>query len=398
MSPDYGVGVIEDLLSHWSIGHSIALLAGILVAVVVVLPVCLLIRRLMWGPRESRSGLAKRIDNLQLERNRWEKASTVQEKAKDEWKRKSQEISVKHNDLARKFNQLVRKYKELAQTASDHLGQMQSQVATLEQENHGITLKYQELDKQLEDMLREKQGIGFEKQFLNEKNHILSQEVLTLTYALSDLRLQLNTQSLRHQQGVQNLFAQGQELRQQLQNVLQEQQNLHIEIESLNTKNRDLNQEVAALADKNGELQDQILCVDQHRHKLLQQVSDFREQLENLGHENQEIERRALSSDRQNGKLVIELNKCYQEAFALEEQLKKLTSQNQTLENEHRELATLNEQLHADKVTVYQEAEKQSQENRALRDRATFIVSAGQAAFGRRLAGRDGTGNCASRY
>jgi hypothetical protein len=130
MRPDKITGVIEELVGHWGIGHSIALMAGILVALGGVLPAWLFVRRLVCGPRKS----------LRLERDRWVRAAADQEKAKGEWKNQYQEVFRKHNDLVKKYNYLFRKFNELNRTAKDQLDQIRNRVVELEQEKRRSVL------------------------------------------------------------------------------------------------------------------------------------------------------------------------------------------------------------------------------------------------------------------
>src|SRR4051812_9024268 len=117
------------------INHALAFVAGLLAAIVAVLPVGVILRRLLRDARRSLgdlqekarslqtgrdadaerlavlaaslSDLHQRIETLGKERDGWARASASQEKAKAVWKERCEGVVKKHNDLVNRYNALV---------------------------------------------------------------------------------------------------------------------------------------------------------------------------------------------------------------------------------------------------------------------------------------------------
>ena len=101
-------GMTGNLLPDLSLSHAVALLAGILLTVLVVLPAALRIRRRVRKQMDAeRDHLAGQLAALQAERDGWARASTAHEQSKGEWKRRCEEVVGKYNERARKYNELT---------------------------------------------------------------------------------------------------------------------------------------------------------------------------------------------------------------------------------------------------------------------------------------------------
>lgn len=155
---------IQEIFSQWSIGHTVALLIGVLASLLVVLPVWAITRRSLkrlwrcrWETENDRvaelegtlNDLNDEIETLRLECDRSATDCKAQKKSKVHWKGHYEAVARKHNDLVGKYNQLVKRFNELIRTAKDRLTQHRNQVLGLQEEKASLFAKQQELEQRL---------------------------------------------------------------------------------------------------------------------------------------------------------------------------------------------------------------------------------------------------------
>src|SRR5581483_1426337 len=159
-----------------NIDHVVGFLGGVLLAAILLVPLCILV---VWLVRSYRSrleseelraaelaqlldDLRRSIESVRGESDKWTHANADLETAKLQWKKQFDNLLQKHNTLVRTHNDLVRKYNALLKDARSHVSAKTKVDAQLRE----VSSEVQDVRRQLEETLAGKHELRKESQRL----------------------------------------------------------------------------------------------------------------------------------------------------------------------------------------------------------------------------------------